>query len=626
MPNLGNGMLALIIILTVALAIAWGYFDTAVVVNNETTSITVDTKTRLEALYQVACKHTAVCSYLIQVTGRSMKSKGSIPKGSALLEIPRSMQISDLDALRDPFVRKHLLQARHKRSNNTISSRAHLAAYLTLLQKRRDPAGAAKEGSIVVQQTYLDYLPTFEEYASFHPVLQDPEDLALLLGKHSYTLKLVERRREEFESEYDGFSAVSPEFASLVSQQDYFVARIHVASRCFGAEGQVDDLLKEEKQLYEQKLGYGKVGIVAMAPVLDSLNHHVQPNVDWVFDKKSLSFILYANTEISGGWDLMGSYGPHPDPWLYAMYGFNNGDGSSPTSRSIASFHDMYNPEVHIPVVVSGGGASTLSRVENFQREQLLQYLAYDDGYNNCIEGPEENLEAAELKRLKLALLQQIANDPDSWTVTISPRNPNARPRKASSTTPGSPEPPAFDPAQEVPYNDSFMRILTTCRLLALTHRDYEGDAIPRLRKSVRQFQFGNAAGLTSDKGRQFQFGKAVSLTLEKGNDALELRSLMWMYRLADIEFKKYGTTSVEQEMETVARLNLEAFQSPEWSAAHVRLGELQSLILLLQFAEQMSRQYSPGAGMQSLSPSASEDWILRDKPCPIKNLDFLLE
>jgi hypothetical protein len=271
----------------------------------------------------------------------------------------------------------------------------------------------------------------------------------------------------------------------------------------------------------------------------------------------------------------------------------------------------MYNPEVHIPVVVSGGrGASTSSRVENFQREQLLQYLAYDDGYKNCIEGPEANPEAAELKRLKLALLQQIANDPDSWTVTISPRNPKARPRKASSSTPRSPEPPAFDPAEKVPYNESFRKILTTCRLLALTHRDYEGNAIPRLRQSLRQFQFGNAGGLT----------------LEKGNDALELRSLLWMYRLANIELQRFGTTSVEQEMETVARLNLEAFQSLEWSAAHVRLGELQSLTVLLQFAKHMSKEYAPGAGMQSLSLSASEDWILRDKPCPMKNLDFLLQ
>ena len=162
------------------------------------------------------------------------------------------------------------------------------------------------------------------------------------------------------------------------------------------------------------------------------------------------------------------SYGKYTDGHLFAKHGYINGDGSLSTEVSLAVFHrilgdvglgqqfllipfDLFDPhscpEIFGPVLgrVSNdsqpdeANASRLAAMEvlNVQSKELIQYLLFNDGYEECIDLSIQHKSMTtskdkELKWLKWQLLSLIANCRDAWIVRVPPTSPDARPLQAN--------------------------------------------------------------------------------------------------------------------------------------------------------------------------------------------------
>jgi hypothetical protein len=570
----------------------------------------------IQSLFDVACKR-GYCSESLELVGRSLKARHPVEKGERLLEIPRSMQIWDLDALRDPFIRKNLFQARHKETSKPCSRDGFLAAYLAL-QK----INAGGQTTSRTNKVWLDNLPTLQEF-SFHPLLWDADVLEAKLGKRSLAHGMASHFRWEMEAEYEAFTAASSKFARLISQDDYRVARLVVNSRSFGTvpPGQNEALpngeaFEDELDMYKRELGidFSKKA-VAVIPVIDLINHHNVNNIFWRQDETSHELALYANGSIPEGTEFVASYGDKHDAAMYVLYMFNTGDGRGYTAAHVAAFHEINYAEMYHRAA-AGEGKDASTNPVNQQKDLMIRYLLHDDGYQECIQqegGPlvAEHTLAAELKRVKLDFLEQIASVQSAWVVHLSPRNPSSDPLVVDATD--TLIPPSFD-RNAIPDLE-LGNVLSTCRVISLTHRDLNGDATATLKNAL--------ASMKQDKEDKTSTKTTTTNTtifkLPRGDDALEARALTCLGRLAKIGLKQFGTT-VQEETRRVARLNREEFQSPEWSAAHVRLGEMQSLQAIARFASMYAKEWE-----EQLENPPSEDFIVRTTPCPYVHSEFLL-
>jgi hypothetical protein len=96
--------------------------------------------------------------------------------------------------------------------------------------------------------------------------------------------------------------------------------------------------------------------------------------------------------------------------------------------------------------------------------------------------------------------------------------------------------------------------VMHTCRLLALTTDDYEGNAIQLLKENMANNTF----------------------VVDKGSSALEFRALMFLARLASTALLQYKV-SPKEEYDRLIEMNKEhTFRSRDWVASHLRLGEMQ--------------------------------------------------
>jgi hypothetical protein len=144
---------------------------------------------------------------------------------------------------------------------------------------------------------------------------------------------------------------------------------------------------------------------------------------------------------------------------------------------------------------------ATLPFIAESQRSGLLRYLQYDDGYVDCISGPEDG-EAWTLKELKYQHLVQMANNASRWILTVGPRHPHSKPVESSQLSIME-DAPDFDVRT---LRLSIQPLMETCRLLSLIHTDYNGQAISLLQENLQNQQF----------------------VLARDSDALEYRAFMW--------------------------------------------------------------------------------------------------
>lgn len=290
---------------------------------------------------------------------------GALKPGEAVMVLPRELQIWDLDALRDTFVREQLLETRHGGTGNALDGGAFLAAYLLKRQKVArgewkvvtEAVGATGTASESVKDSdpltgYMDMLPTYNDLAEYHPTLWSQSYLLDQLGRYTPAFMTVTAFRDMIASEYSALVRASDVFAANVSREDYTVARINVMSRSFGTgpPGKEEEIMEPYGELdseltyYKAKAGVDlTLGCRAMSPILDTWDSHPNPNADWRYDAKKRAFVIRAaaNNGIPLGHDVVVSYGKYSDSFLFAKFGYVNGDGSSHTEAYINANHRL---------------------------------------------------------------------------------------------------------------------------------------------------------------------------------------------------------------------------------------------------------------------------------------------
>jgi SET domain len=517
--------------------------------------------------------------------------RGMIHKHETILEIPRHLTIWDLDALRDPWIQQELFAARIL-GTTPLPSAAFLAAYLA---RRLFPAPSPDAGVITntaqqdnwngnhpILQEYLSILPNTVDDFAFHPILWPDQELEVLLGTYTSTYDHVIGLRRTVNDEYTAFAKASTDFASQISYEQYQVARLNVLTRSFGTgKLQSSDVPEDEIVYYRTTAGVDlSNGCHAMVPILDMYNHHAKPNVDFSYHSNKHAFVVTAVRVIPAGAEIFDSYGKRTDSDLFAKYGFVNGDGSEYTQASLALWH-------HVDPDSYASRSNDLLQLN----KQLLRYLQYDDGYESCVLQLDADA-AWELKRLKYRHLRMVAILPQRWVVRMPPRDMMSRPG-TSSQRPITLQPPAFD-MRHLQFDGSIL--FSTCRLIVLTHGDYNGTAVELLQANLQNSSF----------------------VLPPTRDALEFRTLMCIARMAQTALGRFGVT-MQAQLDQVSALNRAAFQSSNWTIAHLRLGEIQTLEALKQTAF---------AGLRSFQDRIDSEpaFSMRDNPCPLQALQSLLD
>jgi len=537
---------------------------------------------RIAALVSHACQEMH-CHKSLKVVGRTLRATAPIEVGEKLYEIPRSMQIWDLDAYRDPFVRKHLFKASHKISGNRMGTEAFLTAYLALEIKK---AELNPSNFDPLRLLYFDSLPTYEEFHAYHPILADKNAVGAILGPRSMGNSILQSYRNMVRSEYNGFIAASSEFANTISSKEYARARLAVLTRALnvgppgpeevmaaafvGDEFRDQDLFLDELYSYYDLINVnlteaGGQGCIAMVPIADLFNHHTNNNIELQYKrmetqlqtkkKSGRSFVVSStNRMIEPYSEPMASYGYMADAHLYARYGFVNGDGSGPIQLNLGFHHEMMKLNIsnqydYMPIT----GAT--EKFRNYQKRGIARYLQFDDGYSECNSGPVTHPDEAELKRLKLEHLLSIANEYDRWNILVEPRNPQSLPAPSTNV-------PIMLMVPQFQKNYSLVqgldRLQETCRVISLINKDFDGNALQVMKDNV-----GNL---------DFRIGSNVS-------DALEFRSLMCISRWFGTRFLTMELQGMfESEYRRLSRLNRNEFGSNNWTAYHVLFGEMQAL------------------------------------------------
>ena len=169
------------------------------------------------------------------------------------------------------------------------------------------------------------------------------------------------------------------------------------------------------------------------------------------------------------------------------------------------------------------------------------------------------------------------------------------------SSIPITLEAPKFD-SKKLKFDGS--KLVATCRLLALTTSDYDGNAISVLSDVLKN-------------------NTAKSFMVTKQTDELEFRALTWLARLTSIKLSQYPS-SVPKDMELLQSSTVE-FGSKKWSAAQIRLGEMQTLEVLRSIATSGARQMLKNIQNQDDVDSTNDDGstqeaiFIRHKPCSLE-------
>lgn len=259
---------------------------------------------------------------------------------------------------------------------------------------------------------------------------------------------------------------------------------------------------------------------------------------------------------------------------LYSTYGFVNGDFSERTAALLA-VHQIVDRRV-----------VSQQKHEAEQKKQIQRYLQYDDGYSTCV--ADDDTDAMEFKRLKRRLLLLIVNDYRKWSASLPRRD-----RDPGSTS--------------VPIDDGVNPLISTCRLLALTHRDYEGTATNLLKTKIREVE--EAQRLAPED----YHGESYNLVFKRSGRGLEYRAGIWLYRLAAESLKRWGALTSADEFD---KLQTFTPNSRDWTASYVRYQELQTLETLKLYAEHVVRQFSDVNG-EDIHP---DDMFYRNDLCPISS------
>ena len=566
---------------------------------------------------------TAACHPALIADGRSKRVSQDLSAGTILLNIPHSLTIWDLDAMRDPTIQKQLFFPPTSSHRTKRSGASYLSVYLARLWKQSRKEGNHPSTLLSYMlspllKDWLQVLPTYDDFRLFHPVLWTDAELRDRLGDYTTAYEYVTIWRMMFETEYAEFADGFDGFSHEISLEEYLESRLIVGTRAalvrhdehgFASRTIPDSELNNYKR--DAAVDFFEHGFHILVPGFDMFDHDIA-NVDetavyhYNWQTSSFQTLVERKPHLPAGSPVTISYGSgKTDPDLLARYGFVTGDGYHPTDISLATNH---------PVLLS---TPQFSRVENVKGtiefvQSLAKYLQYDDGYSSCVipRSGKNGSDDAEwnLKVQKFQFLHRRSSLKEFWFVSLSPR----RLHKNLST---NDRPPQFNMEQQIqslqhPASSDHAQklhrgIVSTCRVISLISDDFGGNAAAMLEEGsdIRGFYLEP----DEEDGRN--------------NRALEYRTWNCVRRLANGALDRYPRSLVEQ-FELVGTLDRqkqrgEQASSPDsywkWTIEHVRLGEMQSLEVVTTLANSKMRMIEESETKNRLALPA---YKVRDQQC----------
>ena len=178
---------------------------------------------------------------------------------------------------------------------------------------------------------------------------------------------------------------------------------------------------------------------------------------------------------------------------------------SSATTATVAPT----GPEISIAVYHEIGEEELTEK----QRSDLMTYVQYDDGYAACLQsdsgGDTDMFGVRALKKLKYDFLLHVANRREFWVAEV--------PARAGTTQ-------LLEAAEP---------LRSMCRLLTLTHEDYEGRAKTVLQKAMDKEDFLD------------------NFSVKSQGNAHDYRSAVCFHRLTDVAFHAKAVSIEEKSAKT---------------------------------------------------------------------------
>ncbi|KAI9206274.1 uncharacterized protein BJ171DRAFT_497154 [Polychytrium aggregatum] len=224
-------------------------------------------------------------------SGRGLMATRDIEAGEAIVDIPESVLITRSVFL-DSLAREGI------RADQEWPLSEHQALTLFLVSQRLFPEAK--------WAPYVAMLPTeFDSVAS-----QLPEELARLLPSDLQD-KIKEQRhklKQDWTAGWDFLKNIdrASEYASM-DERLFEWAWLAVSTRCITLESTKNKTMD---------------CTIALAPMLDFLNHSLEAQVETGFDPTTRSFKITTRRPYRRGTEVFISYGPHDNSFLLAEYGF----------------------------------------------------------------------------------------------------------------------------------------------------------------------------------------------------------------------------------------------------------------------------------------------------------------
>lgn len=214
---------------------------------------------------------------------RGVHSVRRLNEEQVILEVPHKM-IMTSEVAKESDIGQKIIKSGYQ----VRSTHSYLAAYLC---QEKHNAGS-------VWRAYIDTLP--QHYRNM-PIYFDQDELSFLKG--SFTLQMIDDRKESLKAEYDGIVKHVPEFAKY-SLDDFIWARLAVITRIFGLKIR----------------GHKTDGLVPMA---DMLNHKIPKETSWTFDDSVNGFTITTSKRLLKGAQIFDSYGRKCNSRFFVNYGFS---------------------------------------------------------------------------------------------------------------------------------------------------------------------------------------------------------------------------------------------------------------------------------------------------------------
>lgn len=577
-------------------------------------------KAKLSDVFQMACITTglATCGLgdlIFDDELRTVRASQKISRQTPLIRIAPDMQLTSLKALRDPRLKRFIDASPTDDLTGALpSGTTYLAIYLIMEIKRlRALPGNSEDWSPLdrVHSVWYDYLPTMEDFAMFHPSVQKMLEVkddflnGVELEKSfppfsSFMDQNIDNRAHSVLYSYKSWSGAIDDFDDIMSFEEFAWASWIVNTRAFGrtvddrdniSESEIEELLPHVFENRKDQLG------VTMMPLIDALNDVPNVNSRWNYNyigsDDPLEVTLYSLKTIEKGSELFVSYGSgKTDFRKFGQYGYANTDGTEISLATIAPYH---RPSFVVPIVEE-------DKYEKFRQERLTRYLNFGDGYEEC---PEPDVEEGMVERApgkddklfqyaRYKALLSIFRKTEFWYVVMP-----------------------TGPGQKLTISNE---VLTTCRILAMTHRDYDFLAMPLLGKYAGDDKFET---LRSSKDESLDYRTYHVLERLATETVFELRAeLSKMIEVDDSDGEKLP-------IELVAKITLASNELPRTSLkgmrAFILMRELESLQEVIDLAQDKKKRYlaNKQKKLDDGEEVNEEDYIVRMTQCPRAPVPF---